>query len=109
VLINSILSRNGVSGNPGAVHIAARSWHWGGTTTARQAAYRALFVPQLHRAAVEDIRLTLNQSQPVGDARFYTKIEKMTGMRREARPRGRPRADAGLGGAAAARRNKPVE
>jgi putative transposase len=58
---------------------------------ARQKAYRALFGPQMDKAAVEDIRLALNQNQPLGDERFYAKIEKMTGVRREARARGRPR------------------
>jgi putative transposase len=58
----------------------------------RQIAYRALFRPQLDRAAIDDIRLALNQSQPLGNARFLAKIEKVTGMRREVRPRGRPRA-----------------
>jgi putative transposase len=57
----------------------------------RQAAYRALFRAQLDRAAVDDIRLALRQSQPLGNERFYAKIEKMTGIRREAKPRGRPR------------------
>jgi putative transposase len=56
----------------------------------RQAAYRALFRAQLDRAAVDDIRLALNQSQPLGNERFYARIERITGVRREARPRGRP-------------------
>jgi putative transposase len=59
----------------------------------RQAAYRALFRTQLDRPAIEDIRLALNQSQPLGNERFYAKIEKMTGARREAKPRGRPRLE----------------
>ena len=37
------------------------------------------------------VRLALNQSQPLGNERFYAKVEKMTGVRREAKPRGRPR------------------
>jgi len=57
----------------------------------RQAAYRALFRTQLDRTAIDDIRLALHQSQPLGNARFHDKIEKMTGIRREAKPRGRPR------------------
>jgi putative transposase len=61
----------------------------------RQAAYRELFRAQLDRAAIDDIRLALNQSQPLGGRRFSVKIEQMTGIRREARPRGRPRVDAG--------------
>ena len=51
----------------------------------RQAAYRALFRTQLDRAAVDDIRLALNQSQPLGNSKFLAKIEKVTGMRREVR------------------------
>lgn len=61
----------------------------------RQAAYRALFRSHLDRAAIDDIRLALNQGQPVGNARFHAKIEQTTGLRREAKPRGRPRMDAG--------------
>ena len=63
----------------------------GRSNKGRQGAYRALFRAQLDRAAVDDIRLALNQSQPLGNARFYARIEKMTGIRREAKPRGRPR------------------
>ena len=58
---------------------------------ARQAAYRSLFRAQLDNEAINDIRLALNQSQPLGNSRFYMKIEAMTGQRREAKPRGRPR------------------
>ncbi|MGP1680618.1 MAG: transposase [Burkholderiales bacterium] len=65
----------------------------GRTERERQAAYRALFRAQLDRAAIDDIRLALNQSQPLGNERFYAKIEQMTGARREARPRGRPRLE----------------
>jgi putative transposase len=60
----------------------------------RQAAYRALFRAHLDHAAIDDIRLALNQSQPLGNARFYANVEQITGIRREARPRGRPRVDA---------------
>ena len=60
----------------------------------RQSAYRALFRAQLDRAVIDDIRLALNQNQPLGNERFYARIEKMTGVRREARPRGRPRREA---------------
>jgi putative transposase len=58
----------------------------------RQAAYRALFGVALGRAALEDIRLALDQCQPLGNARFLANIEAVTGTRREAKPRGRPRA-----------------
>ena len=57
----------------------------------RQAAYRALFRPELDAAAISDIRLALDQGQPVGDSRFIDHIERVTGQRRESRPRGRPR------------------
>lgn len=59
---------------------------------ARQGAYRALFRAQLDKAAVDDIRLALGQNQPLGNERFYARIEKLTGRRREAKPQGRPRA-----------------
>ena len=57
----------------------------------RQTAYRALCRAPLDDAAIDDIRLALNQNQPLGNLRFYARIEKATGVRREARPRGRPR------------------
>jgi putative transposase len=57
----------------------------------RQTAYRALFRAQMERTAIDDIRLALNQNQPLGNACFLDEIERMTGQRREARPRGRPR------------------
>jgi len=55
--------------------------------------------------AIDDIRLALNQNQPLGDSRFYAKVEAMTGQRREPKTRGRPKkqrgelssADAGQG------------
>lgn len=72
----------------------------GATDKARQAAYRALFRSQLERAAIDDNRLALNQSQPLGNERFLAKIEKTTGLRREARARGRPRSEAAGSGAA---------
>jgi putative transposase len=60
---------------------------------ARQAAYRALFRTELDTGAIDDIRLALNQNQPLGSNRFHTQIEKKLGERREARPRGRPRLE----------------
>jgi putative transposase len=51
------------------------------------------FRTQLDREVIEDIRLAFNQGQPLGGERFYAKIEQMTGMRREAKPHGRPRVD----------------
>lgn len=64
----------------------------GATNEERQSAYRALFRAQLDGEAIADIRLALNQSQPLGNERFYRNIEQMTGQRREGKPRGRPRA-----------------
>lgn len=69
----------------------------GGADRERQVAYRALFRPHLDQAAIDDIRLALNQNQPLGNSRFYARIEKRTGQRREARPRGRPRLEAAAG------------
>ena len=65
----------------------------GATGKARQAAYRGLFRAHLDEAVIDDIRLALNQNQPLGNARFHAQIERKTGERREARPRGRPRLD----------------
>lgn len=57
----------------------------------RQAGYRGLFRAQLDSKAIDDIRLALNQNQPLGNSRFHAQIEAITGQRREAKPRGRPR------------------
>lgn len=62
----------------------------GATDKSRQSAYRALFRASLDDAAIDDIRLALNQNQPLGNTKFYNQIEKRLGERREARPRGRP-------------------
>ena len=62
----------------------------GSDNEARQAAYRSLFRTELNDEAVSDIRLALNQSQPLGNSQFYAKIEKITGQCRAPRPRGRP-------------------
>jgi putative transposase len=53
--------------------------------------YRSLFRPELDTEAISDIRMALDQGQPLGDARFIDSIERATGQRREIRPRGRPR------------------
>lgn len=57
----------------------------------RQAAYRTLFRPELEHEALTDIRLALNQGQPLGCGRFLDQVERMLGRRCEVRPRGRPR------------------
>jgi putative transposase len=63
----------------------------GAEDAARQSTYRAMFRPELDEDAIGDIRLALNQGQPLGDSRFLDSIEKATGQRREVWPRGRPR------------------
>jgi putative transposase len=63
----------------------------GAEPSERQAAYRALFDAHLDSAAIDHLRLALNQGQPVGDLRFHAAIEAALGRRCEARPRGRPR------------------
>ena len=62
----------------------------GDADPARQVAYRTLFRPHLDQVAIYDIRLAINQNQPLGVNRFHGGIEHMMGERREARPRGRP-------------------
>jgi putative transposase len=42
---------------------------------------------------MDDIRLALSQSQPLGNKRSYAKIEQVKGIRREAKPQGQPRLD----------------
>ena len=66
----------------------------------RQGACRAQFRASLDQADIDDIRLALNQNQPLGNSRFMSKFDLMTGERREARPRGRPRKDAADAGSA---------
>lgn len=57
----------------------------------RRATYRDLFRSERDAAAIGDIRMALSQGQPLGNSRFLDSIEKATGRRCEARPRGRPR------------------
>jgi len=57
----------------------------------RQSVYRALFRPALEQEALADIRLALDQGQPLGNGRFLDQVERMVGRRCEVRPRGRPR------------------
>jgi len=63
----------------------------GADDDARRAAYRALFRSALEDQPLSDLRLALNQDQPLGNDRFYREVEAMTGQRRELRKRGRPR------------------
>lgn len=57
----------------------------------RREVYRDLFRTALDDAPLADLRMALNQDQPLGNSRFYAEIEAMTGRRRELRKRGRPR------------------
>jgi putative transposase len=50
----------------------------GNTVPVRLSAYRALFRPELDGDAIDDIRMTLNQGQPLGNSRFANQIEKIT-------------------------------
>ena len=50
-----------------------------------------MFRSALDEKPLSDLRLALNQSQPIGNDRFYREIEALTGQRRELRRRGRPR------------------
>ena len=71
----------------------------------RQRACRALSRARLNQAATDDIRLALNLNQPLGNSSFMTKIARVTGERREARPRGRPRKNIAAAGSARGQRS----
>ena len=66
----------------------------GADDASRQSACRALFEQVLSDKTLTDIRLALNQTQPLGNNRFFDAIEQATGERRETKPRGRPRKPA---------------
>jgi len=59
----------------------------GADEEARRAAYRDLFRIALEEAPLTDLRMALNQDQPIGNDRFYREIEAMTGKRRALRQR----------------------
>jgi REP-associated tyrosine transposase len=48
-----------------------------------------LFRYHLDEEMISELRLAVNQSQPLGNERFYETIARMPGQPREARPRGR--------------------
>ncbi len=56
----------------------------------RQLAYRRMFEDRPDPTAVDDIRIAVKQSQPVGDKNFHEAVEELIGSRREARRPGRP-------------------
>lgn len=62
----------------------------GQDASTRQSVYRELFDQVLPGKTINNIRLALNQTQPLGNDRFLDAIAKATGQRRETRPRGRP-------------------
>ena len=72
----------------------------GNDELSRLAAYRTLFDQVMPQEIVDDIRLALNQTQPLGNHRFLDAIEQATGQRREPKPRGRPRKSSGAGDSA---------
>ena len=80
----------------------------GDTPRERRAAYKALFRPPPDAQALDAIRLALNQNQPLGNERFLSRIENLTGVRREARPRGRPRLQPADAPAPTAKKKAPA-
>ena len=56
--------------------------------------YRERFDQMLPDEMMNDIRLALNQTQPLGNSQFSDAIEQAAGQRREAKPRDRPRKPA---------------
>jgi putative transposase len=66
----------------------------GADHAARCAHYRALFDTALDTEPVAELRMAIQQNQPIGDRRFYLQIEARTGQRRELKRRGRPRKSA---------------
>jgi hypothetical protein len=48
-----------------------------------------LFQSELDNDVINDIRQAITQNQPLGNSRFYTKIEAMVGQKREPKPRSR--------------------
>ncbi len=62
----------------------------------RRAAYRALFRSEMDDAALDDIRLALSQSQPLGSSRFAVEVCAAAGVRRTQARRGRPEGGKGM-------------
>ena len=56
----------------------------------RQTNYRELFKYQIDRQLLEDIRIATNQGMVLGNERFTTEIESLTGRRMAAKKMGRP-------------------
>ena len=62
----------------------------GKDSKSRQATYRGLFQSELDFDAINDIRQALTQNQPLGNSRFYTKIETILFQILFQKQRGRP-------------------
>jgi putative transposase len=62
----------------------------------REKRYREIFRTQLDHDPVAEIRLALQQGQPLGNSRFADSIEILTGQRLEVKPPGRPRNEASV-------------
>jgi putative transposase len=77
------LGKANQSVSPHPVYLSAK------ILSSRQAAYRGLFQFELDFDIINDRRQAITQNQPLGNSRFYTKIEAMVGLRREPKPRGR--------------------
>ncbi len=72
--------------------VAANAWLTGNYGPATAGKRKDLIASSPSCApALTELRLALNQDQPIGNDRFYREIEVMTGQRRELRKRGRPR------------------
>jgi putative transposase len=80
----------------------------GQDATLRLATYRQLFDQVLPSKTVDDIRLALNQTQPLGNSRFFDAIEQATGQRREPKPRGRPKKSSANGDASTSTMQLPL-
>ena len=81
--------------SPQAVFLAL-----GANNKNQQGTYRALFRASLDQAAIDDIRLALNQNQPLGNSRLMATIARVTSGLREARRRERLRKDTAAEGSA---------
>ncbi|MGB5831305.1 MAG: hypothetical protein WBG92_04865, partial [Thiohalocapsa sp.] len=66
--------------NRAACFFDDQDWH---EDVSRREAHRALFAAALDEAPLRDLRIALNQDQPIGNDRFYAEIHAMTGQRRE--------------------------
>lgn len=63
----------------------------GAADAPRRVANRGLFRRPLDDETISDIWLVLTQRRSLGNERFYAKIQRMMGQRRQTKPRGRPR------------------